>query len=77
MPSVFEAVLMQGKKAAATQNIFAAKRTTQNGCRIKNSSMELAVIWGNFSCSDLAYSDLAHSDLAHSDLAHSDLARSD
>ncbi len=43
----------------------------------KNSSMELAVIWGNFSCSDLAYSDLAHSDLAHSDLACSDLAHSD
>ncbi len=39
----------------------------------KNSSMELAVIWENFSCSDLACSDLAHSDLAHSDLAHSDL----
>ena len=43
----------------------------------KNSSMELAVIWGNFSCSDLACSDLACSDLGHSDLAHSDLARSD
>ncbi len=27
----------------------------------KNSSMELAVIWGNFSCSDLACSDLAQS----------------
>ncbi len=35
----------------------------------KNSSMELAVIWGNFSCSDLACSDLACSDLAHSDLS--------
>ncbi len=40
----------------------------------KNSSMELAVIWGNFSCSDLACSDLACSDLAHSDLACSHLA---
>ncbi len=44
---------------------------------IKNSSMELAVIWGNFSCSDLACSDLACSDVAHSDLAYSDLAHSD
>ncbi len=43
----------------------------------KNSSMELVVIWGNFSCTDLACSDLACSDLACSDLAHSDLARSD
>ncbi len=43
----------------------------------KNSSMELAVIWGNFSCSDLACSDLACSDLTCSDLAHSDLACSD
>ncbi len=40
----------------------------------KNSSMELAVIWGNFSCSDLAHSDLAHSDFACSNLACSDLA---
>ncbi len=32
--------------------------------------MELAVIWGNFSCSELACSDLACSDLAHSNLAH-------
>ncbi len=51
-------------------------------CWWKNSSMELAVIWGNFTCSDLACSDLACSslacsDLGHSDLAHSDLARSD
>ncbi len=43
----------------------------------ENSSMELAVIWGNFSCSDLACSDLACSDLACSDLAHSNLAHSD
>ncbi len=34
----------------------------------KNSSMELAVISGNFGCSDLACSDLAHNDLAHFDL---------
>ncbi len=46
-------------------------------CKGKNSSMELAVIWGNFSCSDLACSDLACSDMAHSDLAHTDLAHSD
>ncbi len=39
--------------------------------------MDLAVIWGNFTCSDLACSDLAPSDLAPSDLAHSDLACSD
>ena len=32
--------------------------------------MELAVIWGNFSCSDVACSDLACSDLACSDLGH-------
>ena len=38
------------------------------GSAWKNSSMELAVIWGNFSCSDLACSDLANSDLACSDL---------
>ncbi len=36
----------------------------------KNSSMELAVVWGNFGCSDLAHSDLGHSDLACSDLGH-------
>ncbi len=36
----------------------------------KISSIELAVIWGNFSCSDLACSDLACSDLACSDLGH-------
>ncbi len=42
------------------------RQTTSKG---KNSSMELSVIWGNFSCSDLACSDLACSDLAHSDLA--------
>ncbi len=42
---------------------------TQMTASFKNSSMELAVIWGNFSCSDMACSDLAHSDLAHSDLA--------
>ena len=41
----------------------------------KNSSLELTVIWGNFTCSDLACSDLPYSDLAHSDLACSDLAR--
>ncbi len=40
----------------------------------KHSSMELAVIWGYFGCSDLACSDLACSDLACSDLACSDLA---
>ncbi len=43
----------------------------------KNSSMELAVIWGNSTCSDLACSDLAFSNLACSDLACSDLACSD
>ncbi len=46
----------------------------ENSAELKNSSMELSVIWGNFTCSDLACSDLACSDLAHSDLAHSDLA---
>ncbi len=43
----------------------------------KNSSMELAVIWGNFGCSDLACSDLVCSDLACSGLAHSHLVCSD
>ncbi len=48
----------------------------------KNSSMEIVVICGNFSCSDLACSDLACSDLGHSELTcsvlgHSDLAHSD
>ncbi len=69
-------------------SLFSAcrNRCDVHECR-KNSSMELVVIWGNFSCSDLACSDLAcsdlacsdlaHSNLAHSDLAHSDLARSD
>ncbi len=37
----------------------------------KNSSMELAVIWGN---SDFPHSDFAHSDFAHSDFAHSDFS---
>ncbi len=43
----------------------------------QNSLMELAVIWGHFSCSDLACYDLACSDLACSELACSDLAHSD
>ncbi len=40
----------------------------------KNSSMELAVIWGN---SDFAHTDFHHSDSAHSDFPYSDFAHSD
>ncbi len=40
----------------------------------KNSSMELAVIWGHshFSHSDFTHSDFGHSDFTHSDFTHSD-----
>ncbi len=59
---------------AFTQRRRIQLQTRRRGTSWKNSSMELAVIWINFSCSDLACSDLACSDLACSDLGHSDLA---
>ncbi len=40
----------------------------------KNSSMELAVIWGN---SDFGHCDFAHSNFGHSDFTHSNFIHSD
>ncbi len=65
---LFSAVFFQHATITVWERLFDAE---------KNSSMELTVIWGNFSCSDLACSDLACSDLGHSDLACSDLGHSD
>ncbi len=59
--------------------LIANKQRWLYPCCNKNSSVELMVIWGHFSFSDLACSDLALAcyDLACSDLACSDLACSD
>ncbi len=45
----------------------------------KNSSMELAVIWGNsdFGHSDFDHSEFTHSDFDHFDFTHSDFGHSD
>ncbi len=62
-------LLVHSHTRTATQ-FLAVSSCAGTSCNFKNSSMELTVIWGNFSCSNLACSDLACSDLAHSDLGH-------
>ncbi len=61
------------------ERVFSKETTpvssVMTGCfEKKNSSMELAMIWGN---SDISHSDFTHSDFTHSDFTHSDFTHSD
>ncbi len=66
VPDMFSTI---SQMTGAESFLFVCVRTKNE----KNSSMELAVIWGNFGFSDLGCFDLGWSDLACSDLACSDL----